>query len=105
MNAHPKAINNICHHSNGRFTVCVTLVGSFRPVIEGSGGADVVPEGCGTVTSSDRQTPSPGMTVEEPLPQFAATQEPLRRTWDELEHARQLLGPAPEQLEQEESHV
>lgn len=64
-----------------------------------------MPEGWGTITSSERQTPSPEMTVEEPLPQFAATQEPLRRTCEELEHARQLLGPAPEQLEQEESHV
>jgi hypothetical protein len=39
------------------------------------------------------------MTLEEPW-QFADTQEPVRSTWLELEHARQLLGPGPEQLEQ-----
>lgn len=44
------------------------------------------------------------MTFESPL-QFAAMQEPPRRTWVELEQARQLLAPGPKQLEQLESHV
>lgn len=44
------------------------------------------------------------MTSEVPW-QFAATQEPPRRTWLELAHARQLLGPAPVQLEQLESQA
>ena len=71
------------------------------PVIDGKGGA--VPVGVGTCTSSERQTPSPGMTFDDPA-QLAATHDPARSTWLELEHARQLLGPDPEQLEQLESH-
>ena len=35
--------------------------------------------------------------------QLAATHVPAARTCVELEHARQLLGPEPEQLEQVES--
>ena len=62
-----------------------------------------VPEGGGTKTRSERQMPRPEMTLEVPL-QLAETQVPPRRTWLELEHARQLLGPAPEQLEQLASH-
>jgi len=77
-------------------------VGSVNPVMLGSGG--FVPVGDGTLTSSERQTPSPGMTLLDPL-QLAATQDPPRRTWVELEHARQLLGPGPAHEEQLESHV
>ena len=47
--------------------------------------------------------PRPEMTLEVPL-QLAETHVPPRRTWLELEQARQLLGPAPEQLEQLASH-
>lgn len=36
--------------------------------------------------------------------QFAAWHDPLRRTWVELEHERQLLEPCPVQLAQLESH-
>jgi len=71
------------------------------PVIDGKGGA--VPDGVGTCTSSERQTPSPATTFDGPA-QLAATHEPARNTWLELEHAWQLLGPGPEQLEQLESH-
>jgi len=70
-------------------------------VIVGSGLA--VPVVLGAMTSSERQTPSPGTTFEAPL-QFAAIQEPLRRTWVALEQARQLFAPGPKQLEQLESH-
>lgn len=52
---------------------------------------------------SERHTPSPGTTLE-PDEQLAATHDPAARTCVELEHARQLLGPEPEQLEQLESH-
>lgn len=55
-------------------------------------------------TSSERHTPSPGITFDTPL-QFAATQDPPRRTCVALAQARQLLGPGPKQLEQLESHV
>lgn len=65
-----------------------------------------------TETRSERHTPRPGTTLAVvvdvvPLPfslQLDATQVPPRRTEVELEHARQLLGPAPEQLEQLLSH-
>lgn len=64
-----------------------------------------------TETRSERHTPRPGTTlvvavvVVVPFSlQLAATQVPPRRTEVELEHARQLLGPAPEQLEQLLSH-
>lgn len=72
--------------------------------MEGTGAAEDVPEGVGTITRSERHTPSPGMTlpvevVDVPL-QLAATHEPARRTCVELEHAKQLAGPEPEQLEQ-----
>lgn len=71
------------------------------PVMVGSGVPDLVLEGDRT-TRSERQSPSPGMTLALPL-QLAETQVPPRRTWLELEQARQLLGPAPVQLEQLES--
>ncbi|EED78376.1 predicted protein [Postia placenta Mad-698-R] len=95
----------ICHQASGvRADADVAGAGAARPVTEGSGAADVVPEGVVMTVStrSERQTPSPAMTLLEPL-QPAATQVPPRRTWLELEHARQALGPAPEQLEQLES--
>ena len=46
--------------------------------------------------------PSPATTLEDDE-QLAATHDPAARTCVELEHARQLLGPEPEQLEQLES--
>lgn len=55
-------------------------------------------------TKSERQTPNPVTTSVVPL-QLADTQEPLCRTCEELEHARQLDGPEPEQLEQLESQA
>ena len=72
--------------------------------MEGSGTGTEVPDTCGTETRSERHTPSPGITAVPFPSQFAATQDPPRRTEVELEHARQLLGPAPEQLEQLLSH-
>lgn len=39
------------------------------------------------------------MTFDDPL-QLADTQVPTCKIWLELEQARQLLGPEPEQLEQ-----
>lgn len=64
------------------------------PEIDGTAAAPV-----GVATSSERHTPRPGITFVE-LAQLACTHAPLRRTEVELAHARQLLGPAPEQLEQ-----
>jgi len=74
-------------------------VGVFRPDDNGVGA--LVPEACGggTITNSERHTPRPETTFEELL-QLAATQLPPRKTWLELEQARQLFGPDPEQLEQ-----
>ncbi len=51
---------------------------------------------------SERHAPRLVTTSDVPL-QLAETQEPLRRTCDELEHARHFEGPEPEQLEQLES--
>ena len=76
-------------------------VGLFKPEMLGRGGALVVPEGWET-TRSERQTPSPATTLEVDE-QLASTHDPATRTCVELEHARQLLGPKPEQLEQLES--
>ena len=73
--------------------------------MEGRGIGTEVPDTCGTETRSERHTPSPGTTAVALAPQFAGVQDPPRRTSDELEHARQLLGPAPEQLEQLLSHA
>jgi hypothetical protein len=69
--------------------------GVSRP--EGRGAPGLVPEG--VRTSSDRQTPRPGTTLDE-LAQVAATQLPLRKTWLVLEQAKQFPGPEAEQLEQ-----
>jgi hypothetical protein len=63
-----------------------------------------------TETRSERHTPRPGTTLAVAVVvvpfslQLDATQLPPRRTEVELEHARQLLGPAAEQLEQLPSH-
>jgi hypothetical protein len=65
-------------------------------------GAEMVPLFAATevtTTRSERQTPSPGTTLVELL-QVAAVHAPPRNTWFALVHARQLLGPDPEQLEQ-----
>ena len=56
----------------------------------------------GTCTNSERQTPKPGTTFDDPV-QFADTHDPARRTCVGSEHAKQLLEPGPEQLEQLES--
>ena len=74
------------------------------PVMEGRGIGTEVPDTWGTETRSERHTPSPGTTAVAFPPQFAGVQDPPRKTEVELEHARQLLGPAPEQLEQLLSH-
>ena len=101
IKAHPSAMSRICHHSSlPRLTA---TVGELIPVTDGSGAAVPVPDGA-AIASSERQTPRPGTTLELDW-QFAATQAPLRRTCVALEHARQLLDPGPEQLEQLESHV
>ena len=81
----------------------IATVGELIPVTVGSGADVPVPDG-EEITSSERQAPKPGTTLE-PDWQFAATHAPLRRTCVALEHARQLLDPGPEQLEQLESHV
>ena len=53
--------------------------GELIPVILGKGGTVPVPEGDGTMTSSDRQTPSPG-TTEVVLLQLALTHDPPLNT-------------------------
>lgn len=75
-------------------------VGSDRPVMVGKGAPLPVP--LGTTTRSERHTPSPGMTLDDPL-QFADTHDPPRSTCVALAQARQLDEPGPEQLEQLES--
>jgi hypothetical protein len=99
MNAQPKAMRRICHHSSLNF---FTAVGVSNPVTVGSGTGVLVPLGLGTTTNSDKHTPKPGTTLVEPS-QLAETHWPWRSTLVELEHARQLLDPGPEQLEQVES--
>ena len=76
--------------------------GESMPLIVGSGVAWVL-DGGGTSTRSDRHTPRPATTDDEPV-HVVEVHVPPRNTWLELEQARQLLGPAPEQLEQLESH-
>ena len=100
MKAQPSAMSRISHHWSGRWTTVVLLVvGVSMPVMVGRG----LPVAVEVVTTrSDRQMPSPDTTEDEPL-QLAAVHEPPWRTWLLLAHARQLLGPAPEQLEQLES--
>ena len=77
------------------------LAGVEIPGIEGRG--EDPDEEEGTSTSSERHAPRPETTLD-PLLQLAATQVPPRRTWLELEQARQLFGPEPEQLAQLPSH-
>jgi len=102
IKTHPRVISSISHHVRRREPPITA--GVLIPVIEGSGTTEV-PETCGIETRSERHTPRPGTTAV-PLPlQLAATQDPPRRTEVELEHARQLLGPEPEQLEQLLSHA
>jgi hypothetical protein len=99
-------MSKISHHTRRR--PVLIAAGELIPVIVGSGMGTDDSE---TETRSERQTPRPGITlavaavVVVPFSlQLAATQVPPRRTEVELEHARQLLGPAPEQLEQLLSH-
>jgi len=98
-------MSNISHHARRRPLI---EVGELIPVMVGIGTDD--PETCETETRSERHTPRPGTTLAVAVVvvpfslQLAATQDPPRRTELELEHARQLLGPAPEQLEQLLSH-
>lgn len=75
--------------------------GESMPLKVGSGAACVL-DGGGTSTKSERHTPKPATTDEEPV-HVVEVHVPPRKTWLELEQARQLLGPAPEQLEQLES--
>lgn len=99
MKAQPRAIKRICHQAS-LWDDVVTTVGLFKPEMLGRG-ALAVPDGWET-TRLDRQTPSPATTLEVDE-QLAATHDPATRTCVELEHARQLLGPRPKQLEQLES--
>jgi hypothetical protein len=73
------------------------------PVMVGKGVIVAVPEGDGTTTSSDRQTPSPG--TSDVLLQLALTHDPRLNTWFEPPQARQEVGSGPEQLEQLESQA
>lgn len=50
--------------------------------MDGNGDGVLVP--VDTRTNSDRQTPSPGITVEDPL-QVAVTHVPERKNWLELD--------------------
>ena len=68
-------------------------------MVVGKGGTVAVPEGCGTTTRSERQTPSLG-TTEVLLLQLALTHDPPFNTWFKSPQARQELEPEPEQLEQ-----
>lgn len=100
MKAHPKAMSRICHQASFMLdgTGSVSSVGSEMPVMDGTA-EDDVPEGVGgTITNWLRQTPRPSMTLHP-----ASEHDPSFNTWLELEHARQLPDPEPEQLEQLES--
>lgn len=98
MKAQPSVMSRICHHVSE--VLVVVLVFELMPVMVGRGAA-VDPEAAVT-TRSERHRPNPETTLLELL-QSAETQVPPRRIWLELEHARQLFGPEPEQLEQLES--
>lgn len=101
----PSTMSKISHHARRRPELIAA--GELIPVILGSGTGTDDSE---TETRSERHTPRPGTTpavavlVVPFALQLAATQLPPRRTEVELEHARQLLGPEPEQLEQLLSH-
>ena len=104
MKAHPRVMRRICHHWSLLEPLFVGA-GVLIPVILGKGGTLAVPDGSGTATSSDRQTPIPG-TTEVLLWQFASTHEPpLNTLLFESPQARQELGPEPVQLEQLESQA
>lgn len=96
-------MRRICHHWS-LLELPLGVAGESIPVILGKGATVPVPEGWGTITSSDRQTPIPGITLVLLL-QFAPTHEPSLNTWLEFPQARQELDPGPEQLEQLESQV
>lgn len=99
MKAQPSVMSRICHHSSD--LVVVTVVVELMPVMLGKG---VLVELEGVVTTrSERHSPRPEITLLELL-HPADTQVPPRRIWLELEHAKQLFAPDPEQLEQLESH-
>lgn len=72
------------------------------PLMLGKGGTFPVPDGSGTTTRSDRQTPIPG-TIDVLLLQLASTHEPPLNTLFEPLQAIQELDPEPEQLAQLES--
>ena len=104
MNAHPRVMRRICHHWS-LLELLFAGVGVLIPVMLGKGGTFAVPDGSGTTTSSDKQTPIPG-TTDVLLLQLASTHEPLRKTLlFESPQARQELAPGPEQLEQLESQA
>ena len=120
----PSTISRICHHRRWLLSKTIGAVGPLdgfgtedEDEIDGTDGTDGtdgidgielgVVAGAGFVefcscTKSDRQTPKSGITLVDPV-HSAGTQDPARRTWPELEHAKQLLEPEPEQLEQLES--
>lgn len=79
------------------------------PVTVGIGGSVLVSEGLGTVTSSERHTPSGLMTVvtfDEEQASEEGTHDPERRTRSfAFEQDIQLDEPGPEQLPQELSQV
>ena len=91
-------MSKICHHSSA--LVVETVVVELMPVMLGKGVLELEEA---VTTKSERHNPRPEMTLLELL-QPADTQVPPRRIWLELEHARQLFAPDPEQLEQLESH-
>jgi hypothetical protein len=101
MRMQPSVMSKISHHARRR--PVLIAVGELIPVIVGMDDPE-------TETRSERHTPRPGTTLAVAVVvvpfslQLAATQVPPRRTEVELEHARQLLGPASEQLEQLLSH-
>jgi hypothetical protein len=105
MRMQPSVISKISHHARRR--PVLIAAGELIPVIVGSEVGTEDPE---TETRSERHTPRPGTTLAVAVVvvpfslQLAATQVPPWRTEVELEHARQLLGPALEQLEQLLSH-
>ena len=105
MRTQPSVISKISHHARRR--PALIAAGELIPVMVGSGTEADDPE---TETRSERHTPRPGTTLAVAVVvvpfslQLAPTQVPPWRTEVELEHARQLLGPAPEQLEQLLSH-
>ena len=63
INAHPRVMRRISHHSSGlRLEM---TVGELSPVMLGKGAEGFVPEALGTSTRSDKQTPRPGTTFDD----------------------------------------